>query len=341
MEAKLPVKTSQSSRIVTCNFMKRDIIKEIEDLKSRNSDIYDEFYLKINRIEKIVEDSQNLSDDFMKTEILRYSVINIVACSEALFRNFVKELIDNNQDCFANVKKLSQFNNTKLDFTIISAFQTRTITIGDLVSHILSYNNFEDLIANINNLRDFDLIKEIKEFKREYLFERFNDVINQFKKNPDEIIKSVKNIFKLRHIFCHEYSNNVHISYPDLVYDLVNFKIFLECSFVSITEYLQPNYPETQLEINEHAKENFKKVEKEFENIIKHSKQSFKSIDGNEYIDESFFLKSIKEWKSYADFFATSMSVKYIGGSIYDSVYYSYLEETYKTKIELLKKYFP
>ena len=80
--------------------MKRDLIKEIEDLKNRNSDIYDEFYLKINRIEKIIEDSQNLTDHFMQEEILRYSVINMVACSEALFRSLVKELIDKNQDVF-------------------------------------------------------------------------------------------------------------------------------------------------------------------------------------------------------------------------------------------------
>ena len=105
----------------------------------------------------------------MQTEILKYSVINTVACSEALFRNLVKELIDNNQTCYENIKKLNQLNNTKLDFTILNAFETKTITIGDLVSHILSYNNFEDLISNVNNLRNSDLIKEIKQFEREYI----------------------------------------------------------------------------------------------------------------------------------------------------------------------------
>jgi len=320
--------------------MKRDIINEIKEIKSRSSDIYDEFYLKINRIEKIIEDSQKLNDDFIQTEILRYSVINIVACSEALFRNLVKELIDNNESCYTNIKKINQFNNFKIDITIITAFQTKTITIGDLVAHALSYNNFEDITSNINNLRDSDLIEELKTFQRKYLYERFNEVISVFKNNPDAVIKSVKEIFKLRHILCHEYANNIHIDYSEIIYNLENFKIFLECCFVSVTEYLQPNYPETQFEINQNAKNNFEKIEKEFLELLEKITNSFISLDGNEYIDKSFFLKSINDWKNYAEYFASSISVKSIGGSIYDLIYYSNLEEVYKSKIELLKKLF-
>ncbi|MFC4686619.1 hypothetical protein ACFO4P_06695 [Epilithonimonas pallida] len=320
--------------------MKRDIINEIKEIKSRNNDIYEEFYLKINRIEKIIEDSQKLNDDFIQAEILRYSVINIVACSEALSRSLVKELIDNNESCFTNIKKINQFNNFKIDITILTAFQTKTITIGDLVAHALSYNNFEDITSNINNLRDSDIIEELKKFQRKYLYERFNEVLNIFKNNPNAIIKSVKEIFKLRHILCHEYANNIHIDYSETIYNLENFKIFLECCFVSVTEYLQPNYPETQFEINQNAKNNFEKIEKEFLELLEKITNSFVSLDGNEYIDKSFFLKSINDWKNYAEYFASSMSVKFIGGSMYDLIYYSNMEEVYKSKIELLKKSF-
>lgn len=320
--------------------MKRNLIQEITDIKNRNSDLYNEFYLKINRIEKVIEDSQKIGNDFIADELLKYSTINIVACSEALFRNFVKELIDNNQQCFENIKNLNQANNTKIDFNIVNAFQSKTISVGDLISHILSYNSFNNIVSNINSLTGKDLISEIKIFQRRYKHESFNEVIETFKNNSDELIKSVKEVYRLRNIFCHEYGNFIQINVTDFHYHLYNFKTFLECCFVYVTEYLNPNYPETQLEINESAIQNFKKTENALEDYIKICKTKFESVDGNIFYDVKLFDKHIKDWKETTHDFARFLSEQNLGGSIYDSIHYYNMQELYKTKIESLKMFF-
>lgn len=97
-------------------------------------------------------------------ELLKYIPIATVACYEAFFRSTVKEIVDFGKPYSNHVANYNQSKNVKLDFEVISAIQTKTLTVGDFVSHILPYNNLSDVVSNISVLIDRDFMEELKTF---------------------------------------------------------------------------------------------------------------------------------------------------------------------------------
>src|SRR5690606_8779661 len=103
-------------------------------------------------------------------ELLKYIPIATVACFEAFFRSVYKELIDFGKPFSDNVVKFNQSQNVKFDFEIVNAIQTKTVTVGEFISHILQCNNFEDINKNLSLLCGIDFADHIKKFKRESIF---------------------------------------------------------------------------------------------------------------------------------------------------------------------------
>jgi hypothetical protein len=184
--------------------MKRDILQEIASIKSRSefNSRYD-YSSRLSDIEYALKEFSEYNGEFNQ-ELLKYVPISTVACFEAFFNSAIKEIIDFGKPYSNNVAKFNQAKNVKLDFEVVAAIQTKSLTVGEFVAHLLPYNSLEDINSNLSILIDEDFLQGLLGFTKTSIFEEVNAVRKSFQEKPGEIIKSVKKTYELRHIFCHD-----------------------------------------------------------------------------------------------------------------------------------------
>lgn len=316
--------------------MKRNLINEITAIKSRSEfNSRHDFSSRLNDIEYAFRENLDYNGDFNK-ELLKYIPIATVACFEAFFRSVYKELVDFGKPFSDNVIKFNQSQNVKFDFDIVNAIQTKTVTVGEFISHILPCNNFDDINKNLSVLSGLDFTDEIKKFKRDSIFEHVNDNSKQFIDNADQIIADIKRTFELRHIFCHEFATNLRIDKDEILRCFNNAKIFLNQTNDFIWYLIYPDSPETQADMNIHASEQFAKADNELTELIVTIKEASKE---HSYMELNIDLldETIREWKKYRDKKAEFDASVVEGGTMYPSIYAGSLTTTTKEKIESLK----
>jgi uncharacterized protein YecT (DUF1311 family) len=316
--------------------MKRNLINEITAIKSRSEfNSRHDFSSRLNDIEYAFQENLDYNGNFNK-ELLKYIPIATVACFEAFFRSVYKELIDFGKPFSDNVVKFNQAQNVKFDFDIVNAIQTKKVTVGEFISHILPCNNFDDINKNLSILCNLDFVDEIKKFKRDSIFEQVHDHSKQFIENGDQIIADIKRTFELRHIFCHEFATNLRIDRDEILRCFNNAKFFLNQTNDFIWDLIYPDSPETQADMNNHASEQFAQADKELTELIATIKEASKEHSYME-LNADLFEETITEWKKYRDKKAELNASVVEGGSMYPTIFASSLTTTTKEKIESLK----
>ena len=314
--------------------MKRNIINEIAAIKLRSEfNSRHDYSSRLNHIENAFNESLNYNGDYNQ-ELLKYIPIATVACFEAFFRSVYKELIDFGNPFSENAIKFNQSKNVKFDFEIINAIQSKTVTVGEFISHILPCNNFADINTNLSTIANIDFTEQIKKFKG--LSDNSNEISNKFIENSEQILKDIKKTFELRHIFCHEFATNLIIDKDEILRCFNNSKVFINQTNNFIWNLLYPNAPETQTGMNIQASDEFEYYENELsELIITIKKAKTENLDFD--INVVLFDKTIELWKIYRKSVAELNSSIVEGGSMYPLLYASSLTNTTKEKIESLK----
>jgi hypothetical protein len=317
--------------------MKRNLINEITAIRSRSEFVsrYD-LSSRLNDIEYAFNENLHYKGDF-DTELLKYIPIATVACFEAFFRSVIKELIDFGKPFSENAIKFNQSKNVKFDFDIINAIQSKTVSVGEFVSHILPCNNFEDINSNLSTIAQIDFLATIKSFQRKSIFDHVNNSSNDFIDNSEQIIADIKRTFELRHIFCHEFATNIKVDKDEIFRCFMNSKLFLNQTNDFIWYLLYPNSRETQTEMNIDAYETFQKSENELSQLILIIKEAKKEDTDMMFLNIELFDQTIEEWKKYRDIKAKFDASIVEGGSMYSMIYSDSLTTTTKEKIESLQ----
>ncbi|WP_300599137.1 lysozyme inhibitor LprI family protein [Niabella sp.] len=319
--------------------MKRNLLTEINEVKSRTErDFRYKADFRLEQLETIV--TQYLTNNQnANVELVKYVPIATVACFESFFRSVIKELIDSGKPYNENAIQFNQSKNIKFDFDIILAIQSKRVTIGEFISHILPCNNLNDINSNLSTLTNGDFLDSLKKYKRKSLFEDVNKISKAFRDNSSQIISDIKRTFELRHIFCHEFSANVKVDISEVLRCLRNCRIFLKHVDDFIWNLLHPNAPETQQDMNIKSGKDFELLDNELSELIKTIKQ-LRGENQLGFIHPLLFDKSIEEWKKYRDAKAEADSANYTGGTIYPTIYANSRTWTTKEKIASLKEEF-
>jgi len=319
---------------------KRNLINEIHSVKSRSyhNSRYD-YSQRLFRIDGAIQDLEDNSGRF-KNELLRYIPISMVACFEAFFKSAVRDLIDFGNPFSDNVKKFNQAQNIKLDFDMLGAIQAKSLTIGELIAHVLPYNNLSDVNSNLTTLIGFDFLSELKKFKKKSQFEAENTFRSDFVERAGGIFQSVERMYKIRHIFCHESPTSYKVDYDGIIQDYQNCKAFLEQSNSLITEILYPDAPVTQTEMNIESGERFEAKERELEELILEIKS--KNFEDEPMLDfnHELFDKCMDKWKEYRECHASYKADIVMGGTLQPLIYAEDLIYVTNQKIESLKDEF-
>ncbi|GAA4242222.1 lysozyme inhibitor LprI family protein [Winogradskyella damuponensis] len=318
---------------------KRDYIEEITSIKDR-SKFPGRFELmaRLHAIDSII---YNLTDDnsIKNKETLKYIPIATVACFESFLRSIVAELIDKGEPYNQNVIKFNQSANIKFDFNIVTAIQKKKISVGDFVSHILNCNNIKDFCSNLSILTQTDFLEELKKFKPRQLEKPTIDIAEKFKKNHSRILESIDYVFRLRHIFCHEFATNVELEYLMIKGTYEHCKIFLFQVNDYVWNLLEPDAPLTQTEITICAGKNYEKAESELIKVIEEIK-NLNLTEENIFLDNKDFELVINKWKEYRELKAESFAKHAKGGTIHSTLKLNSLKATTeKMTAELIEEY--
>jgi hypothetical protein len=164
--------------------------ERIEQLTSR----VDNLWYALHHVEGNIPDNAPI-----KSELLKYFPIGLVACIEGYFRLVYKGLIDHGPPYRDNV---INFKDLKLTMDSVLAIHSQTISLGEFVAHLLPGNNLDDINRNMSVLMDEDFLERLK---RTPIPAEGKEAKNMSEAEIEDFVFSgVKRLFELRHIHCHE-----------------------------------------------------------------------------------------------------------------------------------------
>lgn len=151
--------------------------------------------------------------------------IKCVACIEGYFRLVYAHLIDFGNPFRNNAK---QFSEIKFSTEIVLSLDVGDVSIGDFISHLLPIKNFGSVNFVMStligeNFKDKLKAMFLKQTHMKPFLGTIEDVFN-------DIIRIISEMFKLRHIYCHE------LGTPDKVISTPNGFVESTAKFIHLSE---------------------------------------------------------------------------------------------------------
>lgn len=264
-------------------------------------------------------DLYDLAELCQKTEgskLLEYVPVKIVACFEQFFRDEYKEILYNPKTK-KRLKDVETFKNAKFDFDILGAFEDNTISLSDYLSYLIPCSRLEDINNALSQLLQIKFLEEISK-----------------KKKGKQILQTVNEVFRLRHVYCHEVPLKDAITKEMASRFISDACYFLEYSDDTIRNALYSDNRSLMEEL-EIAKKDFEKTDKELEELLE-------QIRSNQNKESLFYndLSFIDNWKEYREVRAKSESSVNHGESYLPQYYYRSMERATRTLIKELREDF-
>lgn len=247
-------------------------------------------------------------------QLLEFVPVKIVACFEQLFRDEYQEILVNPK-VRKNLKSIDLFKDTKYDFDVIEAFEENDISLSDYLSLLIPCSKLADIDNAISKLLGINFLSEFRK-----------------KDNGKAILESVSEIFRLRHIYCHEVplkKNNDIDSARKLISHAIEF---IDNSDDIIRNTLYSDQIDSIKEI-EIAQEEYEKADKELDELIETLK--VKQKKGPFHYNDFSYIDKWKEYRKERAFCDTSINNK---ESYLPLWYYRNLERTTRSLIKELKE---
>ncbi len=322
--------------------MSRDLNKEIQQLKSRKE--FDTFWNiegQKRKIESILSGLSNMESDTQK-EILKFIPVRLAAMLESQLRSSLKKLIDEVENCFENAAELLPEGKSKIEFSYFKEMKKRTFSFGEFVSHQIScngINSFESHISNVLFKKKEGFLSEIKKYIPESIYPNVVLDSQHYCDHSDEIIKSVSRVYDLRHIVCHEMSEDLLVDEREIISLTRNIFYFAKQVNQYLANIIYPNAPETEQEMFDVASKDYKKQNEELNMLIERIKDRPTTISGLE-ANLELFLESQLHWEKFRETFAKSLLHEMEGGRDHRILYLEEMAEITSDRVEDLKYYF-
>lgn len=259
-------------------------------------------------------DLQELCYKVHNPQLLEYVPVKIVACFEQFFRAEYQEILENPK-VKKNLKNIDLLKDTKFNFDVIGAFEENTISLSDYLSLLIPCSKLDDIDNAISKLLGINFLSE-------------------FRKKEDGVIilESISEVFRLRHIYCHEVPLKQALD-VDNARKLISHAIhFIDNSDDIIRNALYPDNLNILEEI-ENAKSNYEKADKELEELIDVLK--VKQDKGPFHYNDFSYIEKWKEYRKERALCDSSINNK---ESYLPLHYYRNMERTTKSLIKELKE---
>ena len=259
-------------------------------------------------------DLQELCYKMDNPQLLEYVPVKIVACFEQFFRAEYQEILVNPK-VKKNLKNIDLFKDTKYDFDVIEAFEENDISLSDYLSLLIPCSKLADIDNAISKLLGINFLSEFRK-----------------KDNGKAILESVSEIFRLRHIYCHEVplkKNNDIDSARKLISHAIEF---IDNSDDIIRNTLYSDQIDSIKEI-EIAQEEYEKADKELDDLIDTLK--LKQDKGRFHYNDFSYIDKWKEYRQERALCDSSIEYKESYSPLH---YFTNMERTTKSLIKELKE---
>ena len=259
-------------------------------------------------------DLQELCYRIDNPQLIEYVPVKIVACFEQFFRAEYQEILENPK-VKKNLKNIDLFKDTKFNFDVIGAFEENTISLSDYLSLLIPCSKLADIDNAISKLLGINFLAEFKK-----------------KDDGKVILESISEIFRLRHIYCHEVPLKQVLDVNNARKLISHAIAFIDNSDDIIRTALYSDHIGGIEEI-EIAKKEYEKANKELEELIETLK--VKQEKGPFHYNDFSYIDKWKEYREERALCDSSINNK---ESYLPLHYYRNMERTTKSLIKELKE---
>lgn len=197
--------------------MKRDLVGEIFRKRGTSLRRGTRLSKAQRRLDTIVAafdylEQQRHSPD--RQELLRYIPIALIACIEGYFRLAIQELVDSGSPYCERITELSD---TVLSKEHVVAIHLRRVSLGEIISHTVKISQFGDITKAMSSLFGCDFLAALK---RAQFSASEDGTPVTFDRFAPKAFASLRDIFTLRHIYCHQLVGPAHVPLRKLRYSI-------------------------------------------------------------------------------------------------------------------------
>jgi uncharacterized protein YecT (DUF1311 family) len=304
----------------------RDIIEEIAEVRQRRrfDSTMAELPVRLFALENAFK-----GHDQTNAELTRYFPVALVACIEGYFRLAIKELVDAGEPYLSNAER--PVSSLKLDFAVIRAIHGKTVTVGELVGHIVPLSRLDHIEYSMSGLLGTSFLARMREVTDRFAHEVRGEPLQPILTSPDKVFSGVAKTFELRHIICHELATAHEIEYHQVAQCFENCVTFLKAADEIVSETLHPNAALTQSDMNIAAGDSLAKARQELHGAVAELR-SYLSGD-----DLVAFDASQAAWEQYCNAWAEFDALEVKGGTMWSTLRASSEEALVRSRTEDLR----
>ncbi|HXT68543.1 MAG TPA: lysozyme inhibitor LprI family protein [Vicinamibacterales bacterium] len=265
----------------------------------------------------------------MNQEFLRYVPIGIVACIEGFFRSAIRTLIDAGDPFLSNARTLAQIKDLRIDFELLRAVHGRQISVGDLIGHVVSFNDLAQLNAVMSTVIGRDFLELVTTARKRQPNDSPQEPIIP---DPVVIFRDVAETFRLRHIYAHELVSFEPTERGEVDRLLESSVGFLQASAEAVGELLHPNAPLTQADMNIESARRLDSIDAALEDVIADFTAQLEPARQRE------LAQSQVAWIEFRRKHSEFEAGEYRTGSIYPTIYGGAAYALSKVRLESLRE---
>jgi len=274
------------------------LLGQIKELKERNALGKDlGMFTRFDDIDRILNEIEHKKLDNSEA-IYQYIPLATVACIEGFFRFAVKTLIDNGTPFIEKVAELEKKLQLKISLDVVAEIQSKSLTLGDIVGHVLSCNKLDDIDGALTILLGKSFLQTIKTHSRpDGLIDEEQQKI--FNEGHAQVFSDIKRIFELRHILAHEIASGYKLDKIEIIRCYNNTKSFI-IQFIDLILYsIDPDKPRAILDNVAREQSRADQVDEELENILSIQLKTKPNLFMGGKAYKLTMQSTIDAWKSY------------------------------------------
>ena len=153
-------------------------------------------------VKKRMHELSELAATSDSNEVRRHVIVASIATLQTFVRFSISELVNFDAQYRARAaERIPEKYSVKDALTLLD---DQTISFGELVAHIASYNSVTDVMSWLGAILGLDLKRALFDARSHYMLRRGSKGAPLLVADVDQLLSDVENAFRLRHILAHE-----------------------------------------------------------------------------------------------------------------------------------------
>jgi hypothetical protein len=213
--------------------MKNNLFKKIQLTKSRTDIAPWAEHYRIDDLKETGMIFRRLHESGVdELKAYEYIPVTIVACIQSFLRHKVQELLELGNPFTTNSKKLVAVKGLKFDINDLLSTNGEKVNISEIIAHHLSFNSLDALNSTLSILTEGNFLSNLS-------FPEQMDKDPSMNPCKEHVLKDITSIFRLRHIYCHEFNSLVKVDIKVLLRFVESAVLFLQASHSYLDDLME------------------------------------------------------------------------------------------------------